>query len=127
MLGDLRADVALAGEDLANRLDHFGQARTLGHVARRACLQQARRERVFFTHRHGNHLDIRVAAHHLAGRLKATNARHFDIHQDYIRFQFASLEQRLFTGLGLADHLQAFDIGQHSCDPCTHKIVVIDH
>ena len=127
LLCHLRTDIALACEHLANCLNHFSQTGTFGHITRRACLQQARRKRVFFTHGHSDNLDIRVAAHHLASSLKTTNARHFDIHQNHIRPQFTSLEQRLFAGLGLTDHLQTFDIGQHSCDPCTHKIVVIDH
>jgi hypothetical protein len=68
-----------------------------------------------------------MTAQQFARRFQATDARHLDIHQDDIGFQLTRLDQGLFPGLGLTDHLQAIDIGQHTCNACTNEIMVIDH
>ncbi|MND73479.1 hypothetical protein D3C80_650540 [compost metagenome] len=127
MLGDLRADEALAGKDLADRLDHFLQAGTLGQVARRASLQQPGRERIFLAGGHGHHLEIGIAAQKLAGRLQAADAGHLDVHQDHVRLEFPGFLERLFAAVGLPHHLQAIDIGQHAGNPRSYQIVVVDH
>ncbi len=127
MLGDLRADVALPREHQANGLNHFGQTGALGHVSRRAGLQQPCGKRVFFAHRDRHHLHVGVAADELARGFQSADAGHLDVHQHDIGFQLAGLLQRLFAGLGLSHHLQAFNVGQHARDTCPNQIVVIDN
>jgi hypothetical protein len=68
-----------------------------------------------------------MAAQQFARGFEAADARHLDVHQHYVGLQFPSLDQGLFPGLGLPDHLQAIDIGQHSCNACTNEIMVVDH
>ncbi|MDT4879531.1 hypothetical protein FQZ97_1152150 [compost metagenome] len=68
-----------------------------------------------------------MTAQEFAGRFEAADARHLDVHQDHVGFQFAGFLQRLLTGLGLPYDLQAIDIGQHARDACSNQIVVIDH
>ncbi|MNE10269.1 hypothetical protein D3C80_1029730 [compost metagenome] len=127
LLGDLRADIALAGKHQANGLDHFIEPCTLGQVTGGAGLQQAGGERVFFTNGHRHHFHVRVAAQQFARRLQAADAGHFHIHQDHVGLELARDLQRCLAGVGLAHHLQAIDIGQHARDARTHQIVVIDH
>ena len=115
MLGNLRADVPLAGKYQANGLDHLGQARALGQVARRPCLQQAGGKRVFLAHRDHHNLDVGVAAQQLGRGAKTADPGHLDVHQHHIGFQLPGLDQGLLTRFGLADYLQAIDVSQHSC------------
>ena len=58
---------------------------------------------------------------------KTADAGHLDVHQHHVGFQFTRLEQGLFPGLGLANHLQAIDVSQHSCNACTNEIMIIDY
>ncbi|MNN01641.1 hypothetical protein D3C81_1142670 [compost metagenome] len=127
MLGNLRTDIALAGKYQANRLNHFRQTRALGQITGSAGLQQACRKRILLTHRDRDHLDIRMTAQQFARGFQAADARHLDVHQHHIGLQLSGLDQGLFPGFGLANHLQAIDIGQHTCNACTNEIMVIDH
>ncbi|MNP23896.1 hypothetical protein D3C76_1166240 [compost metagenome] len=126
-LGDLRTDVALPGEDLANRLDHLPQPGALGQVSGGTGLHQAGREGIFLAD--GDHHDahVRLAAQQLAGRLEAADARHLQIHQHDIGVQLTGQLQRGLARFGLANDLQALYVGKHAGNTGANQIVIIDH
>ncbi len=127
MLGNLRADVTLTGKHQANGLDHFSEPGALGHVTGSAGLQQTGRERIFFTDGDSDDLDIRVAAQHLARRFQTSDTRHLDVHQHDVGLELARFFQGFLAGIGLSDNLQTINVGQHACDACPDKIMVIDN
>ena len=123
---DVNINTGFKGESLVHAVN-LCQARTLGQVTRRPCLQEAGRKRVFLTYGHHYNLDVRVTAQQLGGGAKTANPRHLHVHQHHIRLQFPSLDQGLLPRFSLADYLQAIDVSQHSCNACTNEIMVIDY
>src|SRR5690606_14167286 len=89
-------------------------------------LQQARGERVFLADRHGDDLDIRIAAQQLSSGFKPADARHLDVHQDDIRLEFARLSDGLLARVSLAYHLQAIDIDETPVNACAYQVIIID-
>jgi hypothetical protein len=68
-----------------------------------------------------------MAAQQFTRGFKAADARHLDVHQNHVGFQFPRLDQGFLPGLGLANYLQAIDVSQHPRNARTDEIMVIDH
>ncbi|MNH35999.1 hypothetical protein D3C79_967480 [compost metagenome] len=68
-----------------------------------------------------------MAAQQFAGGFKAADPRHLHVHQDHIGLELTCNLQGCLARVGLAHHLQAIDIGQHTCNARTYQIVIIDH
>ncbi|SMS10498.1 hypothetical protein CFBP1590__2912 [Pseudomonas viridiflava] len=68
-----------------------------------------------------------MAAQQLARGFKTSDSRHLDVHQHDVGLELPRLFQGLLTGIGLTYHLQAIYIGEHPCDACPNKIMVIDN